>query len=199
MSAPPATTGSTNRRTSASCSRTVEIASLHALHEPWTRLRDHLDRAGEAVEQRGKTGALQGADRRQDADRPVARGFGRRFHRGLHADDRHCQPCAQDRHGRSGGRVAGDHDQPGAPAREGVGKHAGSFYDGVGGQLAIRHERRVRDVAQCRARQVFAYFPENAQAPNARVEYADVDGVIHAGLDAQRLSVKCRTFQGGAR
>src|SRR5690606_1635739 len=154
--------------------RAVQLAGLDLFHQPRTGLGDHPHVAGEAVQQGGELGALQGAGGGQHADHAAAGGRGRRLHRRFHADDRQLRVAlAQVSHRRRGGGVAGQHQRLGALLQEKPGDLLAALANELRTLLAIGHMTAVGDVEQRLLRQPRANLVQHREAADAGVEHAD--------------------------
>ena len=82
----------------------------------------------------------------EDAHDPALRGFCRRLHPGLHADNGQKVGVAKGADGMNRGRVAGDHNESGAPFDEVIGDFEDTFVDHLRRLVPVRAPGRVAHV-----------------------------------------------------
>ena len=116
----------------------------------------------ELVDDAGVEVAVEGAGGGEDGDATAARGAGRGFHGGDHADEGHLEELAQigDRGG--GGGVAGDDDELGAGIDEPVGDGEGALAHLAGVAGPVGEEGGIGEVDGALAGGEAAEFAENA-------------------------------------
>ncbi|MND99821.1 hypothetical protein D3C80_922130 [compost metagenome] len=152
----------------------LQIAVFNQLHQPGTGLGDHFHVRGEAVEQRGELGALQGTGGGQHPDHAGAGCGGGRLDGRLHADDGPIAIVAT-QVGDAGHRcrVAGQHQGLGALLLKEVGHHAATLLDKCRGFLAIGNIAAIGDVHQCLVGQQTLDLGQYREPADTGVEHAN--------------------------
>ncbi|MNH21691.1 hypothetical protein D3C79_815110 [compost metagenome] len=152
----------------------AKVTRLDQLDQPRARLGDHAHIVGEAVEQGGELGALQGAGSGQNTDHAGTGGSSSRLHRRLHAYQRPVRiKLTQVGNCCHGSGVTGQHHRLGTLRLEKLGNAPAALADVVGGFLAIRHMPAIGHIEQRLAGQQALDLSQDRQTADPGVHHAD--------------------------